>query len=73
MLFPGISMAIEVSVYQGYAQPVCEAIIEHVKKDLGIDIKGGTLSWGEIRARLKAEKPRFGADLLIESPGDWFI
>lgn len=55
----------EIRVYQGYARPVNEAHVDHIRKELGIEIKGITLSWGEIWARLMAEKPNFGADMVM--------
>jgi len=64
-LFSGISSAIEVKAYVGLARPVVDAIVNHVKKELGIELKAGYMSWGEIGARIKAEKPRFGADMII--------
>lgn len=64
-LFYSVSMATEVSAYMCAARAVNEAIREYFKKELGIEIKGLDLSCGEITARMKAEKPRFGADMLI--------
>lgn len=66
MLPAAAAEAEEVKAYMGFARPVNEAIVAHIKKELGIEIKGITLSWGEIWARLLAEKPNFGADMVID-------
>ena len=54
-----------IDAYLGYSREVNEAIAQNVKENLGIEIKHITLSWGEIWARVQAEKPRFNADMVI--------
>ena len=61
----GLQAKESISAYMGYSREVNEAIAKNVEENLGIEIKNITLSWGEIWARVQAEKPRFNADMVI--------
>lgn len=54
-----------ISAYMGYAREINEGIAQNVKEKTGIEIKNLTLSFGEVWARIQAEKPNFHADMAI--------
>jgi len=54
-----------IKAYMGTAKPVNEAMAKFIEDELKIQIQHITLSFGELDARLKAEAPNFGADMVL--------
>jgi iron(III) transport system substrate-binding protein len=54
-----------ISAYLGFSREVNEALAKRIQEKTGIEVKGITLSWGEIWARLLSEAPRFNADMVL--------
>ena len=71
-LFGSVSAAQEVRVYSMLAKEVQDEITKFLNKELadelGMPIKSLALSTGEMHARIMAEAPRIGADLVIHLP-----
>jgi iron(III) transport system substrate-binding protein len=61
----GLYAADSISAYMGFSREVNEALADRIQKELGIEVKNITLSWGEIWARLVSEAPRFNADMVL--------
>ncbi|UCD77083.1 MAG: extracellular solute-binding protein [Desulfobacterales bacterium] len=61
----GLHAAESISAYMGFSREVNEALADRIQKELGIEVKNITLSWGEIWARLVSEAPRFNADMVL--------
>ena len=61
----GLYAAESISAYMGFSREVNEALADRIQKELGIEVKNITLSWGEIWARLVSEAPRFNADMVL--------
>ena len=61
----GIYAADSISAYLGFSREVNEALAGRIQEKTGIEVKGITLSWGEIWARLVSEAPRFNADMVL--------
>ena len=61
----GLQAAESVSAYLGFSREVNEALSQRIQEKTGIEVKGITLSWGEIWARLVSEAPRFNADMVL--------
>ena len=61
----GLYAAESISAYMGFSREVNEALADRIQKELGIEVKNITLSWGEIWARLVTEAPRFNADMVL--------
>jgi ABC-type glycerol-3-phosphate transport system substrate-binding protein len=47
----GLYAADSISAYMGFSREVNEALADRIQKELGIEVKNITLSWGEIWAR----------------------
>jgi spermidine/putrescine-binding protein len=60
-----LQAAESVSAYLGFSREVNEALSQRIQEKTGIEVKGITLSWGEIWARLVSEAPRFNADMVL--------
>lgn len=57
-----------VTVYEGSASvEIAGRIAEFVRKQLGVELRFEALSHGVIHSRIKAEAPRFGADMIINA------
>lgn len=57
-----------ITVYEGSASiDIAKAIAEFIRSRMGVEVKFEALSHGVIHARLKAEAPRFGADMTINA------
>jgi iron(III) transport system substrate-binding protein len=54
-----------ISAYLGFSREVNEALSKRIQEKTGIEVKGITLSWGEIGARIATEYPRFNADMIL--------
>jgi iron(III) transport system substrate-binding protein len=61
----GLYAADSISAYLGFSREVNEALSQRIQEKTGIEVKGITLSWGEIWARLVSEAPRFNADMVL--------
>jgi iron(III) transport system substrate-binding protein len=61
----GLQAAESVSAYLGFSREVNEALSQRIQEKTGIEVKGITLSWGEIGARIATEYPRFNADMIL--------
>jgi iron(III) transport system substrate-binding protein len=61
----GLYAADSISAYLGFSREVNEALSKRIQEKTGIEIKGITLSWGEIGARIATEYPRFNADMIL--------
>lgn len=61
----GLQAADSIKAYMGFAREINEALAKQIKDNTGVTVENITLSWGEIAARLKMEKPRFNADMVI--------
>ena len=61
----GLQAAESISAYLGFSREVNEALSKRIQEKTGIEIKGITLSWGEIGARIATEYPRFNADMIL--------
>ncbi len=61
----GLQAADSISAYLGFSREVNEALSKRIQEKTGIEVKGITLSWGEIWARLMSEAPRFNADMVL--------
>ena len=64
-LSSGLYAAESINAYMGFSREVNEALADRIQKELGIEVKNITLSWGEIWARLMSEAPRFNADMVL--------
>lgn len=64
-LSSGLYAAESINAYMGFSREVNEALADRIQKQLGIEVKNITLSWGEIWARLMSEAPRFNADMVL--------
>ncbi|MFQ6022097.1 MAG: extracellular solute-binding protein [Acidiferrobacterales bacterium] len=71
-LFASVSAAQEVRIYSMLAKEVQDEITAFLNKeladDVGMPIRSLALSTGEMHARIMAEAPRVGADLVIHLP-----
>jgi iron(III) transport system substrate-binding protein len=65
----GLYAAESINAYMGFSREVNEALADKIQKELGIEVKNITLSWGEIWARLLSEAPRFNADMVLSFGG----
>ena len=61
----GLQAAETINAYLGFSREVNEALAQRIQEKTGIEVKGITLSWGEIWARLVSEAPRFNADMVL--------
>jgi len=61
----GLNAAESISAYLGFSREVNEALANRIQEKTGIEVKGITLSWGEIGARQRMECPRFNADMIL--------
>jgi iron(III) transport system substrate-binding protein len=61
----GLQAADSISAYLGFSREVNEALAKRIQEKTGIEVKGITLSWGEIGARIATEYPRFNADMIL--------
>lgn len=61
----GLQAADSINAYLGFSREVNEALSQRILEKTGIEVKGITLSWGEIWARLVSEAPRFNADMVL--------
>ena len=61
----GLQAAESISAYLGFSREVNEALSQRIQEKTGIEVKGITLSWGEIGARIATEYPRFNADMIL--------
>jgi ABC-type glycerol-3-phosphate transport system substrate-binding protein len=61
----GLYAADSINAYLGFSREVNEALSQRIQEKTGIEVKGITLSWGEIWARLVSEAPRFNADMVL--------
>jgi iron(III) transport system substrate-binding protein len=61
----GLQAADSISAYLGFSREVNEALSKRIQEKTGIEVKGITLSWGEIGARIATEYPRFNADMIL--------
>lgn len=61
----GLQAADSINAYLGFSREVNEALQKRIQEKTGIEVKGITLSWGEIWARLVSEAPRFNADMVL--------
>ena len=61
----GLQAAESISAYLGFSREVNEALSKRIQEKTGIEVKGITLSWGEIGARIATEYPRFNADMIL--------
>ena len=61
----GLQAADSISAYLGFSREVNEALANRIQEKTGIEVKGITLSWGEIGARIATEYPRFNADMIL--------
>ena len=72
-LFSSISAAQELRIYSNLHKTAQDKISEFLTKELsgeiGMPVKSLALSTGELQARILAEAPRIGADVIIQS--DW--
>lgn len=72
-LFGSVSAAQELRIYSFLAKEVQDKVTEFLNKELSSEIKmplvSLALSTGELHARIMAEAPRIGADVIIHS--DW--
>lgn len=65
---PAAELAPSVTVYEGSGSvEIAGRIAEFVRKKLGVELRFEALSHGVIHSRIKAEAPRFGADLTINA------
>jgi ABC-type glycerol-3-phosphate transport system substrate-binding protein len=51
----GLYAADSISAYLGFSREVNEALSKRIQEKTGIEVKGITLSWGEIGARIATE------------------
>lgn len=61
----GVLAAESIKAYLGFSREVNEALAKKIQEKTGIEVKGITLSWGEIGARTRTEYPRFNADMIL--------
>jgi iron(III) transport system substrate-binding protein len=71
LMFFGISVAQEkklassITAYMGLSPSGNEEVTKFIKEKLGVEVKQTFMSYGEIGAKMKAEAPRFSADMCI--------
>jgi len=71
VMFFGISDAAEkklassITAYMGLSPTMNGEVTKFIKENLGVEVKQTFMSYGEIGAKMKAEAPRFSADMCI--------
>ena len=66
---PAPQLAKSISAFMSIGLENDEAIAKYIKEKLGVEIEIFDLSCGKIHARLKAEAPRFSADMALAACG----
>jgi iron(III) transport system substrate-binding protein len=61
----GLQAADSISTYMGFSREVGESFAKRIQEKTGIEIRGITLSQGEIAVRMETEYPRFSSDMFL--------